>query len=142
MVRVKKIFSIIVVVLILAAVGWLGIFLYQDSATKPAIELKQSVAIDLTIRINFLDKKLDYPVTVAEPATVLTALQAIKDLPVKIQDYGQLGQLVTSIGDQVNGQDGKYWQYWLNGAYAQIGADHQSVKAGDTIEWKFTNEQK
>lgn len=144
--KLKKVFGIIVVILLLIVVSWLGIFLYRDSRPQPVIELKQlkqpTATINVTVKINFADKHLDYPISVIEPATVLTALQAIKDLPIKIQDYGKLGQLVTTIGDQVNGQDGKYWQYWLNGVYAQIGADQQSVRANDLIEWKFTNEQK
>lgn len=136
--QLKKVFGIIIIVFLVVA--GLGVWLYQQQiklSSSVNIE-KPAATVNVTVKINFSSKLLDYPVTVSEPATVLTALQAIKDLPVKVQDYGQLGQLVTAIGDQVNGQDGKYWQYWLNGVYAQVGADHQSIKAGDAIEWKFT----
>jgi hypothetical protein len=141
--RLKKIFWIIIVIFLLAIIGWRTVFLYNEAKLKSAVEFEQVEAtIKAIVKINFADKQFEYPVTVTQSATILTALQAIKDLPIKVQDYGNLGKLVTSIGDQNNGQDGKYWQYWLNGAYAQIGADQQVIKNNDVIEWKFTNEQK
>ncbi|MCX6785183.1 MAG: DUF4430 domain-containing protein [Candidatus Komeilibacteria bacterium] len=137
----KKVFGIIVIALLLIVIGWAGIVLYYDSKPKPAVELEQSTApVSAIVKINFADKQLDYPVRVAAPATVLTALQAIKDLPVETKDYGQLGVLITKIGDVANGQEGKYWQYWLNGVYATVGAGQQAIKTNDIIQWKFTNE--
>jgi len=55
--------------------------------------------------------------------------------------YSGLGELVTQIGDEKNGAEGKYWQFWINGAYSQVGASSYVPKAGDIIEWKFTDEE-
>jgi len=57
------------------------------------------------------------------------------------ETFTGLGELMTRIGDQKNGAEGKYWQFWINGTYSQVGASSYIPKAGDTIEWKFTNEQ-
>ena len=57
------------------------------------------------------------------------------------ESYSGLGELITQIGDKKGGANGKYWQYWVNGNYAQIGASSYIVKSGDIIEWKFTDEK-
>jgi hypothetical protein len=31
----------------------------------------------------------------------------------------------------------KFWQYYINGQYGSVGADLQTVKDGDLIEWKY-----
>ncbi len=51
------------------------------------------------------------------------------------------GVFVTAINGTTNGQDGKWWQYWVDGAYATIGADHYALKTGDTVLWRFSNDQ-
>ncbi len=48
-----------------------------------------------------------------------------------------MGDLITQIGDRVNGTGGNYWQYWVNNNYASVGADSYIVKGRDVIEWKF-----
>ncbi len=56
------------------------------------------------------------------------------------ETYSGLGELITEIGDKKNGaEDNKYWQFWINGFYAQVGASSYIVQPGDVIEWKFTN---
>lgn len=57
------------------------------------------------------------------------------------ESYSGLGEFVTQIGDKKGGANGKYWQYWVNGSYAQVGASLYVVNPGDIIEWKFTNER-
>lgn len=57
------------------------------------------------------------------------------------ESYSGLGELITQIGDKRGGVNDKYWQYWVNGNYAQVGASSQIVKPGDIIEWKFTDER-
>jgi hypothetical protein len=52
--------------------------------------------------------------------------------------YEGLGDLIIRIGDKESG-GGKYWQYWVNGNYAQVGTSSYSPKSGDLIEWKFAD---
>ncbi len=51
------------------------------------------------------------------------------------------GVFVTSINGTTNGQDGRYWQFWVDGAYPQVGADHVALAYGDTVAWRFTSDQ-
>lgn len=58
------------------------------------------------------------------------------DIDVAYKTYKGLGELMTRIGDKESG-GGKYWQYWVNGNYAQVGASSYVPKTGDIIEWKY-----
>lgn len=53
------------------------------------------------------------------------------------EDYGEMGILVTQIGDKVNGQDNKYWQYEVNNKSPMLSADNFIPQVGDIITWKF-----
>ncbi len=62
------------------------------------------------------------------------------EIALEYDDYGgELGILITKIGDKKNGEDGRYWQYWINGKYAKVGVSNYLMKAGDVVEWKFTD---
>jgi hypothetical protein len=45
--------------------------------------------------------------------------------------------LIDSINGDVNGEDGKYWQYYVNEDIPMIGADKYTVSNGDYVEWRF-----
>ena len=139
----KKVFGFI---LVLLAVVWaLAWWSSQLSLQRQTVNLKQfsnqPEVIQVTIIINNGQTQTTYPLSLTAASSVLEALQKIDGLLVTTKDYGQLGVLVNGIGDQFNGQDGRYWQYWLNGAYSLIGADKQILKANDVVEWKFLTEQ-
>ena len=48
-----------------------------------------------------------------------------------------MGILITQIRDKENGQDQKYWQYFVNNEQAQISVDKYFPNNGENIEWKF-----
>jgi hypothetical protein len=48
-----------------------------------------------------------------------------------------LGTMVQRIGDKENGDDGRYWIYWVNNAKLPIGADQYQIQPGDIVHWKF-----
>ncbi|MBU4023495.1 DUF4430 domain-containing protein [Patescibacteria group bacterium] len=58
------------------------------------------------------------------------------DIFLKIKNY-DFGILIEAIGDKENGQDGKYWLYYVNGEMPMISADQQAIESGDKIEFKF-----
>ena len=72
----------------------------------------------------------------------LTAFDLLKnkteelDMILKTEVY-DFGILITAIGDKENGEDGKYWLYYVNGEMPMISADKNEIKAGDKIEFKF-----
>ncbi len=53
------------------------------------------------------------------------------------KEYPGLGVLIEKIGDKKNGDQGSYWQYWVNNQSLQVGADAYVVRSGDIVSWKF-----
>jgi hypothetical protein len=87
----------------------------------------------------------DAAVPIYATSTVFGMLQsatASSGIAFAYRTYPGMGYLVTKIGNRTNGIGGAYWQYWINGVYAQESADHAPVHAGDTVNWKFIAPQK
>jgi uncharacterized membrane protein len=63
-------------------------------------------------------------------ATTGTALA----LKTKVYD---VGIMVQAIGSKENGQDGKYWLYYVNGKMPMVSVDKQKLNLGDQVEFKF-----
>lgn len=59
------------------------------------------------------------------------------------KDYGSgMGVFVTSLGGVGPDKEGKkWWQYFINNEYAKMGISTQSIKNGDIIEFKFSEEK-
>jgi len=45
--------------------------------------------------------------------------------------------LVQSIGGDTNGDGGRWWQYWIDGVYGSVGANHAALIDGDEVQWRF-----
>ena len=45
--------------------------------------------------------------------------------------------LIDSINNDVNGDNGKYWQYYVNEDIPMVGSDKYTVSNGDSILWSF-----
>lgn len=58
------------------------------------------------------------------------------DLVLEIKNY-DTGIFIESIGDKKNGQDGKYWLYYVNGEMPMVASDKMVIKSGDKVEYKF-----
>lgn len=48
-----------------------------------------------------------------------------------------MGVMINEIKGLTNGQDNKYWQYAVNGQYADKAADKWPLKEGDRVTWEF-----
>ena len=87
---------------------------------------------------------LEASVSVSATSTVFSTLQSLaanSGISLAFREYPGVGYLVTKIGDMTNGAGGAYWQYWVNGVYAQESADHTPVHGGDNVLWKFASSQ-
>jgi hypothetical protein len=124
-------------------------FLSWQAATKNKQKLvqQQNIAAE-NISVSLFVKGVTPSALTLEakqPATVLQILeQASKNNPIFIlqtKDYPGMGILVEQIGDKVNGQDKKYWQYNVNGKMPMIGADKYHLNNNDKIEWFFKESQ-
>ncbi len=74
--------------------------------------------------------------------SLLMEASAKLGFPVQVVHYSiPSGVFVTSINGTTNGQGGRYWQYWVEGAYGETAADHFALKNGDALTWRFTTDQ-
>lgn len=73
--------------------------------------------------------------------TVFDALKELsnggKAFELKYNNNYSFGVFIESIGGVKNGDDGKYWQYYVNDKLGEVAADKQELKAGDKVEWRF-----
>ncbi len=51
------------------------------------------------------------------------------------------GVFVSAINGTVNGEDGLFWQYWVNGQIGPVAADHMALSDGAHVLWNFTTPQ-
>lgn len=54
-------------------------------------------------------------------------------------DMGVFVELIDGVGNDPAGK--KWWQYWVNNKYSQVGAGSYSIQPGDVIEFKFIEGQ-
>ena len=52
-----------------------------------------------------------------------------------------VGVFVTGINGSLNGEAGRFWQYWVNGVYGTVASDHQGLQDGATVRWSYSNPQ-
>lgn len=84
------------------------------------------------------------PVTVGETVQDLMAeISRSRGLTVAWKDYGEgLGKLVTAIGETKNdARAGRFWSYWVNQQFAQVGISSFRLQPGDQVMWKYTTDQ-
>lgn len=95
---------------------------------------------------NFASKNpYDQNITVSYSASVenATVFEALMDysktigIEVKYNNNYEFGVLIESIGDKKNGDNGKYWQYYVNNELGDVAADKKNISKSDIIEWRF-----
>jgi hypothetical protein len=129
----------------------------QQSTTSPQASTSVKVSVKTVVQplgptaslmIDFGNGKLqtfkNIPIT--NNATVFSVLQAAatkNNIVLKYTDYkGDLGVFIEAIGGIGKDPEGKkWWQFWVNNVYSQVGVSSAQVKAGDVIEFKFIQGQ-
>jgi len=100
--------------------------------------------IDVTLIINYGNKNINtYTVTLTNPTVFNVLDQASTDYDFTLRaeyDEQYRSNYIYSINSIEEGNN-LYWQYYLNGNYGVFGADIQTVKDNDIIEWKFEEPQ-
>jgi len=66
----------------------------------------------------------------------LNALAGENQIKLEIKE-SSLGVLIQTIDAMENGQNNKYWLYYINGQMAPAGVAEQKVSPNDKIEFKF-----
>jgi hypothetical protein len=100
-----------------------------------------SKTINATLIIDYGDYVVDTYNLEISNATVYSALiQASNHYDFDVGAYyydNYQSHYIYSINNVVEGENNKFWQYYINGEYGIIGADLQVLKNDDTVEWKY-----
>lgn len=154
MTRENKILTIFVILLamIVLVLGWKpgiekeikpGKADILESVSQPS-EITQSEEIIVNIVIESFSQA-GIEMKIEADMTILDVLQMINQenpsLNLQTKTYEGLGVLVEGMGEKVNGQDNKYWQYYVNGQMPMVGADEYILENNDKVEWVFAESE-
>ena len=139
--------KIILVSIISICVVGLGFLILKPTPPLHSIEsissntpLEQSSSISaVTLSFDFGGEKKAFDIATSGQENLFELIEKT-DLNIETKNFPPIGKMIVSINGFKNGTDGKYWQYWINGQYAQIGASSYKPKPNDSIEWKFSND--
>lgn len=77
----------------------------------------------------------------------LTAFKALQKLAeqatfdLEYKDYGgDMGVFITSIDGKNDPAKKMWWQFWVNGKYADKGAGNYELNPGDSVFWKLSSQ--
>ena len=133
--------------LVLGIIMFIGVWLlFFQEFNQPAsigqveVEIEQEVKQELTLVIN--NGEEDAETYISEFNQGITAFDLLENkaeesgltLETKVYDFGIL---IETIGDKKNGDEGKYWLYYINDEMPMVAADKQELNPGDKVEFKF-----
>lgn len=140
----KQNFSLgLILGIIMLAGVWL---LFFQEFNQPAsigqveIEIEKEIKNEATLTINSGEENIQIFESEFKQGT--TAFDLLKNkaeetgliLETKVYDFGTL---IETIGDQKNGDEGKYWLYYINNEMPMVAVDKQELNPGDKVEFKF-----
>ena len=140
-VKLKNIHKIPVVALALCLIALSFTGTAMQVPEKSEIWLEKSDETSVKIMIlgdgwNIEDNLIAY--TDDTVFSLLERSSSRNDFSVEYTYYEQFDSiLIDSINNDINGKDGNYWQYYVNGDIPMVGADKYTVSNGDYIEWRF-----
>jgi len=141
----KKIFKIFISVAIFA----IGFFFGQYSAKLeiPLREVRTEKEIRVSLSFGFGEENIKTfeDIKLEGKKTVFDLLKKVtqeNNLEFSFKEYSDVGVFIESIDNMTNDStNNKFWQYWVNSEYAQIGASSFILEDGDLVEWKYIEGQ-
>jgi hypothetical protein len=143
----RKFFMKKIIALVLIIVGfYLGFTLGSQQKNTGVDEMAQNVATS-TVSI-VLNKEMGFASVFPKTEfvagenlfNVLDRLTKANRIEFTYKDYGgSMGIFISSIASTTGTSD-KWWQYWVNGEYANIGVSSYKPKAGDVVEFRLTGQ--
>lgn len=103
--------------------------------------------ITVALKIDFGDGNINSynGIKLEQERTVFNLLKKVareNSMEFSYKEYPDLGALVESINNVKNDfGNNKWWQYWVNGEYALVGASSYQLKNNDSVEWKYVEGQ-
>ena len=146
--------KLIAKIIIVGAIFFAGFYFGQQQAWSPSNggfllnnrEPAAEIQARLTIAAGDSEPLIFDNITLANKATAFDLLKKVTEennIELGYKDYGgELGVLVESI-DGVKNDTGAntYWQYWVNGEFAQVGASSYVLADGDKVEWRYATSE-
>ena len=137
----KNIYIIAGLGIIIVITGWL---LFSNTFGQPKIEenniIQEAVKKEAVLVIDYGEGSPNsFDVQFEEGATAFDLLKnkaEESNIVLETKSY-DIGVMIEKINDKKNGQDEKYWLYYVNGETPMVSADKLEIKAGDKIEFKF-----
>ncbi|MEK7510518.1 MAG: DUF4430 domain-containing protein [Patescibacteria group bacterium] len=153
--RVLLFFSLLMGVFTLGV--FVGMFLietgYVPSPTKNSSllapfgqeddEKNKEIAADLSIDYGEGNTQSFPKEILFQGSTVFDLLEAVErrhGVHIETREFPGLGVFIEAIHGVHNSKNA-YWQYWVNGEYATVGAAQYILKDDDKILWKRTNQR-
>lgn len=146
----KKYLKIVLIVISAFAIFLLGAWASQEYFLKSIQKSEIIPSFDeennnISLMLDFGDGNIEiiHSINVKRSDNLLSALQELKNAgeqikDMKIQDYGEMGVLITSINGFTNGQNNNYWQYYVNNEQPMLSIDKYILSNNDVVELKFT----
>jgi len=141
--NIKVIIGLVIVIIIsgwLISSGRINQFLFQEKTNTLEENIEEETREEIILVIN--DGQGSPKTFRSSFEEGITAFGLLEEktkesgLVLETETY-DIGVLIKEIGDKENGQDGKYWMYYVNGEMPMVAADKKEIKAGDKIEFKF-----
>jgi hypothetical protein len=149
----KNIFSSVIiglgVLLVIIAVGIVSSRVASKdkiAENSPLVSAGKDQSLKENLEVSYVLKKadgqsLDFKLTKTNDLnTVFDFLKKVSEtdkVELKYNNNYSFGVFIESIADIKNGDNGKYWQYYINNVLGDVAADKKEVKAGDKVEWRF-----
>jgi len=135
-VRIGAIFIIAIVISIISGM-WITKF-FNDNESVGHVENVSISILSSNFTISY-ENISTYNITVAD---LLFECAEKNNLTIK-RDYwkGYDSYFVEAINNIENGNDDKYWQYYINGKFADIGCSKYILNNNDIVEWRFESSQ-
>lgn len=132
----KKLSILITLIIIVGAI----FYFWQK---RPVENMQPNTAQEQNLAVSFYfseNEQVSFNIQNPQPLSLAQITQNIagqEKWAYDFKDYGEMGVLIVQIKDKANGQDQKYWQYFVSDKQVQISADKYFPPYGSHIEWKF-----
>ncbi len=132
---------IVVVSLIIVAIILLLVFLNgTKTASKNIVQPKPDLS-SVSNNPSEINPDFSYPFNIKDGnSNVFSGLliySGENGFKVEYNNDYDFGVFIESIKGIKNGDEGKYWQYYVNGTLGDVAADKKILKNGDIVEWRF-----
>jgi hypothetical protein len=139
----KRTLSLGLILGIIILIGVWLLFFQRFNQPDSADQIKTSekkIKQEVTLIINGGEGNVE--ISESEFNQGMTAFDLLKNkadelnLTLETKSY-DIGVLIETIGDKKNGNEGKYWLYYINNEMPMVAADKKELTPGDRIEFKF-----